>query len=108
MKFEIFEKVSRLQKISILLRKSYYNLAQVATFSGGEPLFQNSRTSRNANFLNFYFFLEIFSGDILITSSFHENEVLVGKNEDKNVKIEKCPFFSTNRSSAIPTLRNLS
>ena len=95
MKFEIFEKVSRLQKISILLRKSYYNLAQIATFSGGEPLFQKFRTSRNANFLNFYFFLvAVFSEDTQIISSFNENDTFVDETDRKIFNLKSTYFFT--------------
>ena len=57
--FYVFKKI---ENFEIQQRKSYYNMAQIATFPGGEPLFQNFQPSCNANFLNFYFFQLSFSG----------------------------------------------
>ena len=94
--FEIFEKVARLwynNRISYCKSEQNQLFHQNVSKCWEKIFFQKHFVS--LTFLIFIFLVEIFSGDILIISSFNENEVLVKKNEDKNTKIQKCTFFFT-------------
>ena len=62
-------------KKSILLR---FTIGNPIVISQASHFFKNFKHFVSLTFLIFIFLVEIFSGDILVTSSFNENEDLSG------------------------------